>query len=81
MAEVAEICVGTMEASDRAWLLGGILLVSSLYMYYATSQVATILDSLSGDWRFCLAIFIYFARELESFIFSPLDRLDFHQAL
>ena len=28
----------------------------------------------------CLAIYIYFTSEMESFLFSPQDRLYFHQA-
>ena len=32
-------------------------------------------------WSFYLAIFIYFPREMESYIFSPQDRLYIHQAL
>ena len=34
-----------------------------------------------GSWSFWLAIFIYFTREMESFLFSPQDRLYFHYAL
>ena len=77
----------------QAWatetIIAGLLTCSDrqLYLFHVANCRGKLrgppLDGGGGGagWSFCLAIFIYFTREMESFICSPQDKLYFHHAL